>query len=174
MFVINPYIYRLQNRVSHTFQLDECICCYLHIFSIVAFNNLIHVRGDRGVVTSPKTMAACGVDRECSWLIGVKRSSQIKIQFSRISLPKCSTPCGCNYIEVRDGINSSGRLIAKFCETIEKPENICTTSNHLWIKYKYGLDLSHYGFRAAYQRWQCRKKNTQTAVQSTTAGKSFL
>lgn len=134
-----------------------------------AFNDVIHIRGERGIVSSPQTMSACGTDRECTWLIGVKRTSQIKIQFSKIALPKCSTPCACSYIEIRDGSNNTGRLIAKFCDTPSKPENICSTSNHLWIKYKYGLDLGHYGFSARYQRWQCKSKVvTESAIQSTT------
>ncbi|XP_020913979.1 dorsal-ventral patterning tolloid-like protein 1 isoform X2 [Exaiptasia diaphana] len=133
------------------------------------YNGIIHKRGISGVVTSPKTIAACGPDRECTWLISVRKSNQIKIQFSRIVLPKCSTPCGCSNIEIRDGINSTGRLIAKFCDSIHKPENICSTTNHLWIKYQYGLDLAQYGFRASYQKWQCRdKKEDQTTIETTT------
>lgn len=126
------------------------------------------------MVTSPKTIAACGADRECTWLISVRKPNQIKIQFSKIVLPKCPTPCGCSNIEIRDGINSSARLIAKFCDSILKPENICSTTNHLWIKYKYGLDLAHYGFHASYQKWQCRKKEHDQTTIETTNGKKYF
>ncbi|XP_031551004.1 tolloid-like protein 1 isoform X2 [Actinia tenebrosa] len=133
------------------------------------YGKIINVRGERGLISNPKTIAACGADRRCAWLVRVKKASQIKLRFDRISLSECSTPCGCDYIEVRDGSNSSGRLIAKFCDSIAKPENICSSTNLLWIQFKYGLDLADHGFRATFERSQCKaRKSPEPTIQVMT------
>ncbi|KAJ8975807.1 hypothetical protein NQ317_013738 [Molorchus minor] len=62
-------------------------------------------------------------DLDCHWTIIAKRDYQIRIQFTKISLPVSCTKegnytfCSCSFIELRDGAGSSSDLIGRVCSS---------------------------------------------------------
>ncbi|XP_048589583.1 dorsal-ventral patterning tolloid-like protein 1 isoform X2 [Nematostella vectensis] len=121
------------------------------------FKEPLYLSDRSGTFSSPKTSASCGSDRQCTWLVRAGRESRTRLTIYNISLPRCSTPCGCNRIQVRDGMNETSRLIAEFCHSISEPETMCSTTRHMWIRFQYGagVDLTKHGFMAKYEEHSC-------------------
>ena len=55
--------------------------------------------------------------------------------------------CAYDYLEVRDGTNESSPLIGRFCG-YDKPEDIRSTSNTLWMKFVSDGTVNTAGFAA--------------------------
>lgn len=55
--------------------------------------------------------------------------------------------CAYDYLEVRDGTNESSPLIGRFCG-YDKPEDIRSTSNTLWMKFVSDGTVNKAGFAA--------------------------
>jgi len=47
-----------------------------------------------------------------------------------------NTNCNNDYIQVRDGANSSGNVLAKLCNSYPGPSSFRSTGTHLWVEYK--------------------------------------
>lgn len=55
--------------------------------------------------------------------------------------------CAYDYLEVRDGLSESSFLIGRFCG-YDKPEDIRSTSNTLWMKFVSDGTVNKAGFAA--------------------------
>lgn len=55
--------------------------------------------------------------------------------------------CAYDYLEVRDGANENSPLIGRFCG-YDKPEDIKSTSNTLWMKFVSDGTVNKAGFAA--------------------------
>lgn len=55
--------------------------------------------------------------------------------------------CAYDYLEVRDGANENSPLIGRFCG-YDKPEDIRSTSNTLWMKFVSDGTVNKAGFAA--------------------------
>lgn len=55
--------------------------------------------------------------------------------------------CAYDYLEVRDGISENSPLLGRFCG-YDKPDDIKTSSNHLWMKFVSDGSVNKAGFAA--------------------------
>ena len=55
--------------------------------------------------------------------------------------------CAYDYLEVRDGNSENGPLLGRFCG-YDKPDDIKTSSNHLWMKFVSDGSVNKAGFAA--------------------------
>ena len=57
--------------------------------------------------------------------------------------------CAYDYLEVRDGGSESGALIGRFCG-YEKPDDIKSASNRLWLKFVSDGSINKAGFAVSF------------------------
>lgn len=55
--------------------------------------------------------------------------------------------CGYDYVEVRDGGSESSRLLGRFCGD-DKPDDIKSGTNQLWLKFVSDGSVNKAGFSA--------------------------
>jgi len=55
--------------------------------------------------------------------------------------------CSYDYLEIRDGLTENSPLIGQFCG-YEKPEDIKSSSNKIWMKFTSDATISKAGFAA--------------------------
>lgn len=55
--------------------------------------------------------------------------------------------CAYDYLEVRDGLSENSPLLGRFCG-YDKPDDIKTSSNHLWMKFVSDGSVNKAGFAA--------------------------
>lgn len=55
--------------------------------------------------------------------------------------------CAYDYLEVRDGNSENSPLLGRFCG-YDKPDDIKTSSNHLWMKFVSDGSVNKAGFAA--------------------------
>lgn len=74
--------------------------------------------------------------------------------FCKINLKLSTSPqierhdsCAYDYLEVRDGNSESSPLLGRFCG-YDKPDDIKTSSNHLWMKFVSDGSVNKAGFAA--------------------------
>lgn len=62
--------------------------------------------------------------------------------------------CAYDYLEIRDGANENSPLIGHFCG-YDKPEDIRSTSNTLWMKFVSDGTVNKAGFAANFFKGKC-------------------
>lgn len=62
--------------------------------------------------------------------------------------------CAYDYLEIRDGMNENSPLIGHFCG-YDKPEDIRSTSNTLWMKFVSDGTVNKAGFAANFFKGKC-------------------
>lgn len=62
--------------------------------------------------------------------------------------------CAYDYLEIRDGTNENSPLIGHFCG-YDKPEDIRSTSNTLWMKFVSDGTVNKAGFAANFFKGKC-------------------
>lgn len=63
--------------------------------------------------------------------------------------------CAYDYLEIRDGTNENSPLIGHFCG-YDKPEDIRSTSNTLWMKFVSDGTVNKAGFAANFFKGKCQ------------------
>ena len=88
-----------------------------------------------GTITSPSYPDLYPENEDCTYKIWQLTGNFIQNQFLSIDIEndEYNGSCSYDYIEIRDGPSEESPLIAKLCGT-EKPANIQSSTNHLWIK----------------------------------------
>lgn len=61
--------------------------------------------------------------------------------------------CAYDYLEVRDGNNENSPLLGRFCG-YDKPDDIKTSSNQLWMKFVSDGSVNKAGFAANFFKGQ--------------------
>nr|CAD7397150.1 unnamed protein product [Timema cristinae] len=98
-----------------------------------------------GSIISPNYPQPYNHKAECLWKIIVSRGSAIQLVFVDLDLESQSS-CLYDYVEVRDGIDSSAKRIGRYCTTGSHPLIIRSTSNHLFINFHSDVSRSGRGF----------------------------
>lgn len=73
------------------------------------------------------------LNKECTWIILVPNSKNIKLQFREFELEKHSN-CRYDYLEVRDGDGPQKSLLGKFCGD-KVPSPVKSSENYIYIKF---------------------------------------
>lgn len=83
--------------------------------------------------------------------------SQVQIGHLKIFLLQIERHdnCAYDYLEIRDGTNENSPLIGHFCG-YDKPEDIRSTSNTLWMKFVSDGTVNKAGFAANFFKGKCK------------------
>lgn len=98
---------------------------------------------------------------DCIWEITAPYRTRIIFKFLSMSIQSCgrmgtSEFCSCDYVEVRDGANSSARLLGTFCGT-NNTDAIYSSGQHLWVRFRSDDAVADSGFVAQFSSEKYRK-----------------
>ncbi|KAL2098307.1 hypothetical protein ACEWY4_007514 [Coilia grayii] len=101
---------------------------------------------DAGQIQSPNYPDDYRPSKECVWRITVADGYNVGLSFQAFEIERHDS-CAYDYLEVRDGLSESSPLIGRFCG-YDKPEDIRSTSNLLWMKFVSDGTVNKAGFAA--------------------------
>ncbi|KAE8590953.1 hypothetical protein XENTR_v10018256 [Xenopus tropicalis] len=104
------------------------------------------IKKDSGQIQSPNYPDDYRPAKECIWKITVSEGFLVGLSFQAFEIERHDN-CAYDYLEVRDGFSEDHALIGRFCG-YEKPEDIKSTSNKLWIKFVSDGSINKAGFSA--------------------------
>ncbi|NP_001084377.1 tolloid-like protein 2 precursor [Xenopus laevis] len=104
------------------------------------------IKKDSGQIQSPNYPDDYRPAKECIWKITVSEGFLVGLSFQAFEIERHDN-CAYDYLEVRDGFSEDHALIGRFCG-YEKPEDIKSTSNKLWIKFASDGSINKAGFSA--------------------------
>ena len=103
----------------------------------------------RGTITSPGYPKAYGNNAQCEWRISVNEGSSIEIVFMDLEM-ETHNICEYDFLEIFDGIDSSGSSLGKYCSSENHPMLLETTGNHAYIRMKSDDSNQGRGFSLKY------------------------
>uniref|UniRef100_A0A7N6APJ2 Metalloendopeptidase n=1 Tax=Anabas testudineus TaxID=64144 RepID=A0A7N6APJ2_ANATE len=101
---------------------------------------------DSGQIQSPNYPDDYRPSKECVWRIAVSEGYNIGLSFQAFEIERHDS-CAYDYLEVRDGALDTSPLIGRFCG-YDKPEDVRSTSNTLWMKFVSDGTVNKAGFAA--------------------------
>uniref|UniRef100_A0A8C6MNH6 Tolloid like 1 n=1 Tax=Moschus moschiferus TaxID=68415 RepID=A0A8C6MNH6_MOSMO len=106
------------------------------------------IHKNEGQIQSPNYPDDYRPMKECVWKIAVSEDCYVGLIFQAFEIERHDN-CAYDYLEVRDGTNESSPLIGRFCG-YDKPEDIRSTSNTLWMKFVSDGTVNKAGFAASF------------------------
>ncbi|XP_006629277.1 dorsal-ventral patterning tolloid-like protein 1 isoform X2 [Lepisosteus oculatus] len=104
------------------------------------------INKDAGQIQSPNYPDDYRPMKECVWKITVSANYNVGLSFQAFEIERHDS-CAYDYLEVRDGNTENSPLIGRFCG-YDKPEDIRSTSNNLWMKFISDGTVNKAGFAA--------------------------
>ncbi|NWT02017.1 TLL2 protein, partial [Mionectes macconnelli] len=117
------------------------------------------IQKDAGQIQSPNYPDDYRPSKECIWKITVSEGFHIGITFQAFEVEWHDT-CSYDYLEIRDGLTEHSPLIGHFCG-YEKPEDVKSSSNEVWMKFASDATINKAGFAANFfkDKDECSKDN---------------
>uniref|UniRef100_A0A8D0LA36 Metalloendopeptidase n=1 Tax=Sphenodon punctatus TaxID=8508 RepID=A0A8D0LA36_SPHPU len=104
------------------------------------------IHKDAGQIQSPNYPDDYRPSKECVWRITVSEGFHVGITFQAFEIERHDS-CAYDYLEIRDGPSEDSSLIGHFCG-YEKPEDIKSSSNKVWMKFASDGSINKAGFAA--------------------------
>uniref|UniRef100_A0A8C5J866 Metalloendopeptidase n=1 Tax=Junco hyemalis TaxID=40217 RepID=A0A8C5J866_JUNHY len=104
------------------------------------------IHKNEGQIQSPNYPDDYRPMKECVWKITVSENYNVGLTFQAFEIERHDN-CAYDYLEIRDGANENSPLIGHFCG-YDKPEDIRSTSNTLWMKFVSDGTVNKAGFAA--------------------------
>uniref|UniRef100_A0A8C1CKL4 Metalloendopeptidase n=1 Tax=Cyprinus carpio carpio TaxID=630221 RepID=A0A8C1CKL4_CYPCA len=104
------------------------------------------VRRDSGQIESPNYPDDYRPNKVCTWKIIVPQGFHVGLVFQSFETEKHDN-CAYDYLELRDGDSENSALLGRFCG-YEKPDDIKSSSNQLWMKFVSDSSVNKAGFAA--------------------------
>ncbi|KAG7243889.1 hypothetical protein INR49_006044 [Caranx melampygus] len=104
------------------------------------------VKKDNGQIQSPNYPDDYRPNKVCVWKISVAQGYHVGLTFQSFEIERHDS-CAYDYLEVRDGNSENSPLLGRFCG-YDKPDDIKTSSNHLWMKFVSDGSVNKAGFAA--------------------------
>ncbi|XP_048459036.1 bone morphogenetic protein 1 isoform X3 [Rhincodon typus] len=101
---------------------------------------------EAGQIQSPNYPDDYRPMKECVWKITMSEHYNVGLVFQAFEVERHDN-CAYDYLEVRNGNNENSPLIGRFCG-YDKPEDIKSTSNTLWMKFVSDGTVNKAGFAA--------------------------
>uniref|UniRef100_A0A8C9T046 Metalloendopeptidase n=1 Tax=Scleropages formosus TaxID=113540 RepID=A0A8C9T046_SCLFO len=114
---------------------------------------------DSGQIQSPNYPDDYRPSKNCIWKVTVTQGFHVGLTFQSFEVRTLGAlplpppqierhdSCGYDYLEVRDGNSDSSPLLGRFCG-YDKPDDIKTSSNQLWMKFVSDGSVNKAGFAA--------------------------
>ncbi|KAK0142000.1 Bone morphogenetic protein 1 [Merluccius polli] len=117
------------------------------------------VKKDTGQIQSPNYPDDYPPNKNCVWIITVAQGFHVELSFhlferrcdylpTRPQMEKHDS-CAYDYLEVRDGRSGGGPLLGHFCG-YDKPNDIKSSSNQLWVTFVSDRSVNKAGFSASF------------------------
>ncbi|XP_067876353.1 tolloid-like protein 2 isoform X2 [Heterodontus francisci] len=106
------------------------------------------IRKDTGQIQSPNYPDDYRPSKECIWRITVAKEFHVGLVFQAFEIERHDS-CAYDYLEIRDGDSADAPLLGHFCG-YDKPNDIKSSSNKLWMKFMSDGSISKAGFAANY------------------------
>ncbi|XP_046870663.1 bone morphogenetic protein 1-like isoform X1 [Hypomesus transpacificus] len=106
------------------------------------------VNRDNGQIQSPNYPDDYRPSKVCVWKITVAQDFHVGLSFQSFEIEKHDN-CAYDYLEVRDGHAEGSPLLGRFCG-YDKPDDIKSSSNRLWMKFVSDGSVNKAGFAANY------------------------
>ncbi|XP_004625741.1 tolloid-like protein 2 [Octodon degus] len=106
------------------------------------------INKDAGQIQSPNYPDDYRPSKECVWRITVSDGFHVGLAFQAFEIERHDS-CSYDYLEIRDGPTEENALIGRFCG-YEKPEDVKSSSNMLWVKFVSDGSISKAGFAASF------------------------
>lgn len=104
------------------------------------------VKRDSGQIQSPNYPDDYQSNKMCVWKISVEDGFNVGLSFQSFEVERHDS-CAYDYVEVRDGGSESSPLLGRFCG-FDKPNDIKSSSNQLWLKFTSDGSVNKAGFAA--------------------------
>uniref|UniRef100_H0UU51 Metalloendopeptidase n=1 Tax=Cavia porcellus TaxID=10141 RepID=H0UU51_CAVPO len=104
------------------------------------------INKDAGQIQSPNYPDDYRPSKECVWRITVSDGFHVGLIFQAFEIERHDS-CSYDYLEIRDGPTEESALIGHFCG-YEKPEDVKSSSNRLWMKFVSDGSINKAGFAA--------------------------
>uniref|UniRef100_A0A671V8B6 Metalloendopeptidase n=1 Tax=Sparus aurata TaxID=8175 RepID=A0A671V8B6_SPAAU len=102
------------------------------------------VKKDNGQIQSPNYPDDYRPNKVCVWKITVAQGYHVGLTFQSFEIERHDS-CAYDYLEVRDGNSENSPLLGRFCG-YDKPDDIKTSSNQLWMKFVSDGSVNKAGF----------------------------
>ncbi|XP_067113967.1 bone morphogenetic protein 1-like isoform X1 [Osmerus mordax] len=106
------------------------------------------VNRDNGQIQSPNYPDDYRPNKVCVWKITVAQDFHVGLSFQSFEIERHDN-CAYDYLEVRDGHSEGSPLLGRFCG-YDKPDDIKSSSNRLWMKFVSDGSVNKAGFAANY------------------------
>uniref|UniRef100_A0A452V7P4 Metalloendopeptidase n=1 Tax=Ursus maritimus TaxID=29073 RepID=A0A452V7P4_URSMA len=104
------------------------------------------INKDAGQIQSPNYPDDYRPSKECVWRITVSEGFHVGLTFQAFEIERHDS-CAYDYLEIRDGPTEESTLIGHFCG-YEKPEDVKSSSNRMWMKFVSDGSINKAGFAA--------------------------
>uniref|UniRef100_A0A4X2JP49 Metalloendopeptidase n=1 Tax=Vombatus ursinus TaxID=29139 RepID=A0A4X2JP49_VOMUR len=104
------------------------------------------IHKDAGQIQSPNYPDDYRPSKECVWKITVSEGFHVGLTFQAFEIERHDS-CAYDYLEIRDGAAEESALIGHFCG-YEKPDDIKSSSNKMWMKFVSDGSINKAGFAA--------------------------
>ncbi|KAM6976019.1 bone morphogenetic protein 1-like isoform 3-T3 [Tautogolabrus adspersus] len=104
------------------------------------------VKRDSGQIQSPNYPDDYQSNKVCVWKITVEEGFDVGLSFQSFDIERHDS-CAYDYVEVRDGGSENSPLLGRFCG-YDKPDDIKSSSNQLWLKFVSDGSVNKAGFAA--------------------------
>lgn len=106
------------------------------------------INKDKGQIESPNYPEDYRPSKTCIWKVVVQEGYSVGLSFQAFEVERHDT-CSYDYLEVRDGGDEDSPLLGRFCG-YEKPDDVESSSNALWIKFVSDGSVNKAGFAASF------------------------
>ncbi|XP_072347970.1 tolloid-like protein 2 isoform X2 [Scyliorhinus torazame] len=106
------------------------------------------IQKDTGQIQSPNYPDDYRPSKECIWTITVDEDYKVGLVFQAFEIERHDS-CAYDYLEIRDGDSADAALIGQFCG-YNKPSDIKSSSNKLWLRFIADGSINKAGFAANY------------------------
>ncbi|CAL8321576.1 unnamed protein product [Lota lota] len=106
------------------------------------------VRKDTGQIQSPNYPDDYQSNKDCVWIITVAQEFHVGLSFQSFEIENHDS-CSYDYLDVRDGGSASSPMLGHFCGR-DKPADIQSSSNQLWITFVSDGSVNKAGFSASF------------------------
>ncbi|XP_056146256.1 bone morphogenetic protein 1-like [Lampris incognitus] len=104
------------------------------------------VKRDNAQIQSPNYPDDYQPNKICVWKITVAQDFHVGLSFQSFEIERHDS-CAYDYLEVRDGSSEVSPLLGHFCGS-DKPDDIKSSSNQLWLKFVSDGSINKAGFAA--------------------------
>ncbi|XP_069771614.1 bone morphogenetic protein 1a [Narcine bancroftii] len=101
---------------------------------------------DLGQIQSPNYPDDYRPSKVCIWRIRVSDTFHVGLAFQSFEIERHDS-CAYDYLEVRDGSSEDSPLIGRYCG-YDKPDDVKSSSNKLWMKFVSDGSINKAGFSA--------------------------